>query len=61
MFEGIVGLLFLAGIGAKALITEDGQELGDKFEVTMQTHICELDENDEPIALDTVTSDDYFW
>ena len=47
--------------GAKALITEDGQELGDKFEVTMQTHICELDENDEPIVLDTVTSDDYLW
>ena len=47
--------------GAKALITQDGQELGDKFEVTMQTHICELDENDEPIALDTVTSDDYLW
>ena len=47
--------------GAKALITEDGQELGDKFEVTMKTHICELDGNGEPIVLDTVTSDDYFW
>lgn len=47
--------------GPKALLSEDGAESGDKFVVTMQTHICELDVNDEPIVLDTVTSDDYLW
>lgn len=42
-------------------IGADGAVDGDAFMLTQQVHVCELDVNDEPIVLDTVTSDDTLW